>query len=108
MKRKERSISTNLALFLVTSINGNQLSNLLIAIEAVSSNKPNLAKVKPPFFSHFPHLIFTDMYDKDHTGTIDINEFQALFNNINQWKAVFESYDKDRSGRIDQNELDQG
>ncbi len=48
------------------------------------------------------------MYDKDKTGTIDVNEFQQLFESINQWKGVFEGYDSDRSGRIEQNELIQG
>ena len=50
----------------------------------------------------------SDMYDKDKTGTININEFQQLFGSMNQWKALFESYDKDRSGRIEQEELNQG
>ena len=48
------------------------------------------------------------MYDNDKTGTIDPQEFQLLFNSINQWKAIFEGHDKDRSGRIEQNELAQG
>ena len=52
--------------------------------------------------------VFTDIHDHDKTGTININEFQQLFQSINQWKAVFESHDHDRSGRIEQNELNQG
>lgn len=86
-----------------TSISGRLPLNLLIAIAAATSNILNCAKViKGSFFT------FADMYDKDKTGTIDINEFQELFNCINKWKAVFESYDKDRSGRIEQGELEQG
>ena len=48
------------------------------------------------------------MFDLKRSGTIDIREFGALFNYINQWKAMFESIDRDRSGFIDQNELMQG
>ena len=48
------------------------------------------------------------MFDKNASGTIDLNEFQQLFNYINQWKGVFQSFDKDRSGKIEQQELMQG
>ena len=48
------------------------------------------------------------MYDKNASGSIDVNEFQQLFSSINQWKAVFQGYDKDKSGSIDQSELSQG
>jgi len=48
-----------------------------------------------------------DMYDKNASGSIDVNEFQQLFNAINQWKGVFQGYDKDKSGTIEQSELTQ-
>ena len=48
------------------------------------------------------------MFDRDHSGTIDLNEFQALWTYINQWKGVFDQYDRDRSGQIDANELNTG
>ena len=48
------------------------------------------------------------MYDKNASGSIDVNEFQQLFSAINQWKAVFQGYDKDKSGSIEQSELTQG
>lgn len=47
------------------------------------------------------------MFDKDLTGTIDMNEFQLLYNYINQWLAVFKNYDRDRSGNIEEAELGQ-
>lgn len=50
----------------------------------------------------------TDMFDRNHTGSIDIYEFGDLFNYINQWKALFESIDRDRSGYIEFGELSQG
>ena len=48
------------------------------------------------------------MYDKNASGSIDVNEFQLLFSAINQWKGVFQGYDKDKSGTIEQSELSQG
>lgn len=47
------------------------------------------------------------MFDRDHTGTIEINEFSALWNYIQQWKGVFERFDTNRSGQIEANELGQ-
>ncbi|KAK3912643.1 Peflin, partial [Frankliniella fusca] len=47
------------------------------------------------------------MFDSDKTGTIDINEFQQLYNYINQWLGTFRSYDRDQSGFIDETELAQ-
>lgn len=47
------------------------------------------------------------MFDRDHTGTIEINEFGALWNYIQQWKGVFERFDTNRSGQIECHELGQ-
>ncbi|XP_052123961.1 uncharacterized protein LOC113216439 isoform X3 [Frankliniella occidentalis] len=47
------------------------------------------------------------MFDRDKTGTIDINEFQQLYNYINQWLGTFRSYDHDQSGHIEETELAQ-
>ena len=66
-------------------------------------NIPNCLKV-----NIYENFIVTDIYDNDRTGTIDIREFQQLFQSINQWKGTFESFDRDRSGRIEKNELEQG
>merc|ERR1719398_108820 len=48
-----------------------------------------------------------DIFDKNSSGTIDVGEFQQLFDYINQWKATFQSFDKDRSGFIEHAELTQ-
>lgn len=48
-----------------------------------------------------------NMFDANHSGTIDLSEFGRLFDYIEQWKAIFLSFDRDRSGSIDQAELDQ-
>merc|ERR1711862_893079 len=61
-------------------------------------------------WSHFSEEacgMMIDMYDKNASGSIDVNEFQQLFSAINQWKAVFQGYDKDKSGTIEQSELTQ-
>ena len=52
--------------------------------------------------------MIADIFDKNSSGTIDVGEFQQLFDYINQWKATFQSFDKDRSGNIEQAELTQG
>ena len=48
------------------------------------------------------------MFDRDQSGTIDLNEFQALWNYIHQWKGVFDQFDRDRSGAIESQELHTG
>lgn len=45
------------------------------------------------------------MFDADRVGQININEFGALFDFINQWKAMFESLDRDQTGMIDEHEF---
>jgi len=59
-------------------------------------------------WSHFSEeacRMMIDLYDADKTGTINVNEFDQLFQCINKWKGVFEGFDADRSGRIEQGEL---
>jgi len=46
-----------------------------------------------------------NMFDRDKSGQINVHEFGALFNYINQWKGLFEGMDKDRSGYIEQAEF---
>jgi len=48
-----------------------------------------------------------DLFDRDRTGQINIQEFSSLFAYINQWKALFESIDRDRSGFIEEQEFTQ-
>ncbi|KAL3891663.1 hypothetical protein ACJMK2_003915 [Sinanodonta woodiana] len=59
-------------------------------------------------WSHFnPETcrLMIGMFDRDQTGTIELHEFQALWNYILQWKGVFESVDINRSGSIEAQEL---
>lgn len=48
------------------------------------------------------------MFDKDRSGTINVEEFDKLYTYINQWLAVFKTYDTDQSGNIDEQELSKG
>ncbi|KAJ8975138.1 hypothetical protein NQ317_015272 [Molorchus minor] len=58
-------------------------------------------------FSSAACKLMIGMFDTDHTGTIDVNEFQLLFGYINQWLSVFKNYDRDSSGSIEEAELAQ-
>ena len=48
------------------------------------------------------------MFDRDHTGTINFNEFGSLWKYVQDWQTTFRSYDRDNSGSIDKNELKTG
>jgi len=58
-------------------------------------------------FSEEACRLMIEMFDRENKGTINIHEFQGLFNYINQWKGTFESFDRDRSGYIEHSELSQ-
>ncbi|GLV37599.1 uncharacterized protein CBL_13871 [Carabus blaptoides fortunei] len=58
-------------------------------------------------FSDAACQLMIGMFDKDKSGTIDINEFQQLYTYINQWLSVFRTYDRDNSGQIEEGELTQ-
>ena len=45
------------------------------------------------------------MFDRDNTGTINVNEFCELWKYLGQWRQTFDRYDVDRSGNISQQEL---
>merc|ERR1712110_669363 len=58
-------------------------------------------------FSEEACRMMIEMFDKEKKHSINIHEFGALFQYINQWKATFESIDKDRSGFVESAELSQ-
>ncbi|KAI6182163.1 hypothetical protein M3Y97_00350700 [Aphelenchoides bicaudatus] len=45
------------------------------------------------------------MFDRDGDASINFNEFQALWQYVNDWSRTFRSFDKDQSGNIDKSEL---
>lgn len=51
--------------------------------------------------------LMISMFDRDHSGTINVQEFQQLYDYIEQWKRCFQSFDKDNSGNISPEELHQ-
>jgi len=57
-------------------------------------------------FSETVCRLMINKYDRDNSGTIDMNEFASLWKNIGDWKACFDKFDKDRSGSINAKELD--
>lgn len=48
------------------------------------------------------------MFDRDRSGTINFQEFGALWKYVNDWQTTFRSYDRDNSGTIDKGELKTG
>ncbi|XP_074646117.1 programmed cell death protein 6-like isoform X2 [Tubulanus polymorphus] len=45
------------------------------------------------------------MFDRDHSGTINFDEFMSLWKYITDWQNTFRGYDRDNSGSIDKREL---
>jgi len=56
------------------------------------------------FDSETVKLLF-DMFDRDRSGTIGLDEFVSIFKYVEQWQAIFRRFDLDRSGTIDSGEL---
>lgn len=48
------------------------------------------------------------MFDRDRSGTINFQEFGALWKYVQDWQTTFKSYDRDNSGSIDKLELKTG
>ena len=55
-----------------------------------------------PVQTDFP---VTGMFDRDQSGTINFQEFQALWKYVTDWQNTFRGFDRDNSGSIDRNEL---
>ncbi|KAK0159612.1 hypothetical protein PV327_010708 [Microctonus hyperodae] len=67
--------------------------------------KAALANGQGGTFSDTACKLMIGMFDREKSGTIDLNEFQALYNYINAWLGVFKGFDRDNSGSIQENEL---
>ncbi|XP_028522668.2 peflin isoform X2 [Apis cerana] len=76
-------------------------SGRITAIELKSA----LANGQGGTFSDTACRLMIGMFDKEKNGTIDLFEFQALYNYINAWLGVFRGFDHDNSGSIQENEL---
>ncbi|XP_013186510.2 peflin isoform X1 [Amyelois transitella] len=73
----------------------------------ITSNELKIALVNAQgqSFSDTACNLMIGMFDKDRSGTINLDEFDKLYTYINQWLAVFKTYDVDQSGHIDEQEL---
>ncbi|KFD60584.1 hypothetical protein M514_27217 [Trichuris suis] len=45
------------------------------------------------------------MFDNNGDGTVNFEEFYALWKYITDWTSTFRNFDRDNSGSIDKNEL---
>ncbi|KAG8236866.1 hypothetical protein J437_LFUL017231 [Ladona fulva] len=45
------------------------------------------------------------MFDKQNRGTVNFEDFGALWKYVTDWQNCFRGFDRDNSGNIDQNEL---
>ncbi|KAF7989974.1 hypothetical protein HCN44_008648 [Aphidius gifuensis] len=67
--------------------------------------KAALANGQGGTFSDTACKLMIGMFDKEKTGSINVTEFQALYNYINAWLGVFRGFDHDNSGSIQESEL---
>lgn len=58
-------------------------------------------------FSEEACQLMISMFDRDRSGTINMQEFGQLFQFITQWTNVYRQFDKDNSGTIDEGEFNQ-
>lgn len=56
-------------------------------------------------FSDESCRMMINLFDNDHTGTINLHEFGQLFNFINQWIGAYRRFDRDNSGTISEAEM---
>jgi len=77
--------------------NSGQISSLELRRALVNGNWKH--------FSEEACRMIIEMYDRNASGSIDVSEFQQLFNSINQWRGIFQQYDNDKSGLIEESEL---
>lgn len=47
------------------------------------------------------------LFDYNHTGTLNFEQFTQLWAYVTQWTQVFQQIDRDRSGNLDPNEVKQ-
>ena len=52
-------------------------------------------------------ILIIKIYDKNHNGTINAEEFKVLRKQLDIWRKVFNSIDTNNSGDIDKDELTQ-
>lgn len=83
-----------------------------LTVDADRSGRINMTELQQALvnanWTHFnPETcrLMIGMFDRDQSGTIELNEFQGLWNYLSQWRTLFDQFDRDRSGTIDAGEL---
>ncbi|KAI6653673.1 ALG-2-like protein [Oopsacas minuta] len=76
---------------------------------AISADELQQALGNGSFTAFNPETIrlMIGMFDRNKKGTINFNEFGALWKYVCDWQETFRSFDKDNSGAIDRDELKQ-
>lgn len=69
--------------------------------------KSALINAKRQQFSDTTCQLLIEMFDKDKDDAINLQEFQYLFNYINEWLSRFKIYDTNQSGNIELKELNE-
>lgn len=91
-----------------------EIQNIFRNVDKDNSGKINSLELQSALITgrgdHFSDTacnMMIGMFDQDRSGTIDIYEFEKLYNYINQWLQIFKTYDRDASGHIEEAELSQ-
>lgn len=80
------------------------MSAPVLPLQAYSSLNPRPTGTWTAFNPETVRLMI-GMFDRDRTGTINFQEFGALWKYVTDWQSTFRSYDRDNSGSIDKGEL---
>lgn len=56
------------------------------------------------YLIHF-YVFISGMFDKKGSGTINFDEFGAVWKYVTDWQQCFRSFDRDGSGNISKDEL---
>ncbi|XP_050543987.1 programmed cell death protein 6-like [Daktulosphaira vitifoliae] len=74
---------------------------------SINSNELQLALSNGTWSPFNPETIrlMMSMFDKSGKGTINFDDFGALWKYVTDWQNCFRSFDRDNSGNIDKNEL---
>ena len=89
-----------------------QIVRFFKTVDADKSGKLNSSELQKALLSGINSQFSLDsceklitFFDRSHSGSVNINEFQQLFQMVSNWKAIFDAHDTDRSGNIDESEL---